>query len=45
MIEEKKPEEKMELSHEPIPIYRKIFYLAILFGVMYLGIMFWISLL
>jgi len=44
MIEEKKPEEKMELSHEPIPIYRKIFHLAIAFGVIYLGIIFWKSL-
>jgi hypothetical protein len=45
MIEEKKQEEKMELSHEPIPIYRKIFQMAIIFGVIYLSILFWISLL
>jgi hypothetical protein len=44
MIEEKNPEEKMELSHEPIPIYRKIFHLAIVLGVVYLGVLFWISL-
>jgi len=34
----------MELSHEPIPIYRKIFHLAVVLGVVYLGVLFWISL-
>ncbi|MFC1523524.1 hypothetical protein ACFL6N_01910 [Thermodesulfobacteriota bacterium] len=35
MTEEK--EEKMELSHDPVPGYRPIFYLAITIGILYLG--------
>lgn len=31
-------EEKMELSHEPIPKYRKIFYITVLIGVLYLAL-------
>jgi len=33
-----KKEEKMELSHEPVPGYRKIFFIAITIGALYLGI-------
>ena len=33
-------EEKMELSHEPVPGYRKVFHIAILVGVLYLGAIF-----
>ncbi len=44
MIEEETTDEKMELSHEPIPIYRKIFHIVVLFSVIYLGIIFWRSL-
>ncbi|MEW6675988.1 MAG: hypothetical protein AB1348_08325 [Nitrospirota bacterium] len=33
-------EELMELTHEPIPIYRKIFFIAIAIGVLYIGIIF-----
>jgi hypothetical protein len=29
-------EEKQELAHEPIPKYRKIFYVTISFGTLYL---------
>jgi hypothetical protein len=43
MTEEKAPEEKMELSHEPIPAYIKIFHISIIIGVLYLGIIFWRS--
>jgi len=43
MNEEKAPEEKMELSHEPIPAYVKIFHISIIIGVLYLGIIFWRS--
>jgi hypothetical protein len=31
-------EEKMELSHEPVPGYRGTFYIAIVIAVVYLGI-------
>jgi len=41
MNEEKTQEEKMELSHEPIPAYVKIFHVSIIIGVLYLGIIFW----
>jgi cell division protein FtsL len=30
-------EEKMILKHEPIPKYRKIFYIVIIIGVLYLA--------
>lgn len=30
-------EEKMELSHEPVPGYRKAFFIAITIGVLYLA--------
>ncbi len=30
-------EEKMELAHEPVPGYRKIFFIAITIGALYLG--------
>ena len=33
-------EEKMILSHEPVPGYRKIFYIVVLVAVLYLGIIF-----
>ena len=41
MTEENTHEEKMELSHEPIPIYIKIFHISITIGVLYLGFIFW----
>ena len=28
----------MELSHEPVPPYRKVFFIAITMGVLYLGL-------
>jgi hypothetical protein len=43
MAEEKELKEKMELSHEPIPVYVKIFHVAIIIGVTWLGIIFWRS--
>ncbi|MDY6792025.1 MAG: hypothetical protein SWH54_12230 [Thermodesulfobacteriota bacterium] len=43
MSEEKAPEEKMELSHEPIPVYVTIFHAAIIIAVLWLGIIFWRS--
>jgi hypothetical protein len=43
MNEEKAHEEKMELSHEPVPVYVKIFHVAIIIGVIWLGIIFWRS--
>lgn len=39
MTEEK--EEKMELTHEPVPGYRRIFFIAVAIGVLYLGIILW----
>ena len=33
-------EEKMILSHEPVPGYRKVFHIVILVAVLYLGIIF-----
>ncbi|MFZ5769850.1 MAG: hypothetical protein ACOY4W_00340 [Thermodesulfobacteriota bacterium] len=30
-------EEKMALSHDPVPGYRTIFYIAMTLGVLYLG--------
>ncbi|MDI6889588.1 MAG: hypothetical protein QMC83_01415 [Thermodesulfovibrionales bacterium] len=33
-------EEIMELTHEPVPIYRKIFFIAVIIGALYLGIIF-----
>ncbi len=30
-------EEKMELRHEPIPKYKKIFYIVITIGILYLA--------
>jgi len=30
-------EEKMVLSHEPEPVYRKIFYISVSIGFLYLG--------
>ena len=43
MTEENTQEEKMELSHEPIPAYVTIFHVAIIIGVIWLGIIFWRS--
>jgi hypothetical protein len=41
MVDHKnEPEEKMELSHEPIPFYRKVFHIAITIGVVYLVLIF-----
>jgi len=31
-------EEKMELTHEPVPGYRTIFFIAITIGALYLGL-------
>jgi len=31
-------QEKMELSHEPVPGYRTIFFIAITIGSLYLGL-------
>jgi hypothetical protein len=31
-------EEKMELSHEPVPGYRAAFFIAITIGALYLGV-------
>jgi hypothetical protein len=36
-------EEKMILSHEPIPLYRKVFHVTILVAVVILAVMFMIS--
>ena len=33
-----KKKEKMELSHEPVPGYRRIFFIAITIGALYLGL-------
>jgi len=33
-------EEKMVLAHEPVPAYRKVFYIVALMGFLYLGIIF-----
>jgi hypothetical protein len=41
--EENLMEEKMELSHEPVPGYKKIFHIAVLLSSIYLGIIFWLS--
>ena len=38
MIEEK--EEKMVLSHEPVPGYRRIFHTVVLIAALYLAIIF-----
>ncbi len=40
MIEERSDEieGKMELSHEPIPPYRTVFFIAVTIGVLYLSI-------
>lgn len=32
--------QKMELSHEPVPGFRKIFFIAIIIAILYLGIIF-----
>lgn len=34
----KQNEEKMELTHEPVPGYRTIFFIAITIGALYLGL-------
>lgn len=34
-------EEKMELTHEPVPGYRVIFFIAIIIGSLYLGLILW----
>ena len=40
-IEEiKETKEKMELSHKPVPGFKKIFFIAITIAVLYLGIIF-----
>jgi hypothetical protein len=31
-------EEKMELTHEPVPGYRTVFFIAITIGALYLGL-------
>jgi hypothetical protein len=31
-------EGKMELGHEPVPPYRKVFFIAITIGALYLGL-------
>lgn len=36
-------EEKMILSHEPVPGYRKIFHVVVVVAVLYLGAIFLIS--
>jgi|GEM_PF-1662337 len=36
-------EEKMELSHDPVPPYRSIFYVAIMVTSLYLGLILLIS--
>lgn len=36
-------EEKMILSHEPVPGYRKVFHIVIFVAVLYLAIIFLIS--
>lgn len=40
MIEERSDEieGKMELSHEPVPPYKIVFFIAITIGVLYLGL-------
>jgi len=43
MTEKKVLEEKMELSHEPVPGYIIIFHLAVIISVIWLGIIFWRS--
>ena len=40
MSEEKIDQERMVLSHEPVPGYKKFFYAAIIIGVIYLAIIF-----
>jgi hypothetical protein len=40
-----KKEEKMELSHEPVPGYRRIFFIAITIGALYLGVILYKTLL
>lgn len=39
MTEEKA--EKMELTHEPVPGYRRIFFIAIAIGGLYLSLILW----
>jgi hypothetical protein len=36
-------EEKMELSHDPVPPYRSIFYVAITVASLYLGLILFIT--
>jgi len=43
MTEENTHEEKMELSHEPVPGYVRIFHIAIIIAVIWLGFIFWRS--
>ena len=38
MVEEK--EEKIILSHEPVPGYRRVFHIIVIIAVTYLGIIF-----
>jgi len=38
-------EEKMELSHEPVPGYRRVFFIAITIGALYLGLLLYKTLL
>ncbi len=38
-------EEKMELSHEPVPGYRRVFFIAITIGALYLGLILYKTLL
>jgi hypothetical protein len=37
-------EEKMELTHEPVPGYRAVFFVAITIGVLYLGFILFMTL-
>lgn len=40
----RKTEEKMELTHEPIPGYRAAFFVAITIGALYLGVILFMTL-
>jgi hypothetical protein len=37
-------EEKMVLSHDPVPGYRTVFHIAVIVAIIYLGIIFLITL-
>jgi len=44
MKEEHKEEEKMILSHEPVPPYKTVFYIVFALGVIYLTIIIFLGL-